>query len=63
MHYKIMSDNPSICIPKVDQNITKNFIYGVLNRHKFGEIKQVKNNTNNIKYFIFKLVLLYFSGI
>ena len=41
MHYKIMSDNPSICIPKVDQNITKNFIYSVLNRHKFGERKQI----------------------
>ncbi len=36
-----MSDNPSICIPKVDQNITKNFIYGVLNRHKFGEIRKI----------------------
>ena len=34
-------NNPSICIPKVDQNISKNFIYTVLNRYNFGEIKKI----------------------
>ena len=33
--------NPSICIPKVDRNITKNFIYNIFDRHNFGKIKKI----------------------
>ena len=40
MHYKIMSDNPSICIPKVEKHNKKLYIW-CLNRHKFGEIRQI----------------------
>ena len=40
MYYYQMS-NPSICIPKVDQNINKKFIHTVLNRYNFGEIKKI----------------------
>ncbi len=39
--YYYQMNNPSICIPKVDQNISKNFIYTVLNRYNFGEIKKI----------------------
>ena len=39
--YYYQMNNPSICIPKVDQNISKNFIYSVLNRYNFGEIKKI----------------------
>ena len=40
MFYYQMS-NPSICIPKVDQNINKKFIYDLFNRYNFGEIKKI----------------------
>ena len=40
MFYYQMS-NPSICIPKVDQNINKKFIYDIFNRYNFGEIKKI----------------------
>ena len=33
--------NPSICIPKVDRNISKKFIYNIFNRHLLGKIKQI----------------------
>ena len=33
--------NPSICIPKVDRNITKKFIHDVFNRHLLGKIKKI----------------------
>ena len=40
MFYYQMS-NPSICIPKVDQNINKKFIYDIFNRYNFGEIRKI----------------------
>ena len=33
--------NPSICIPKVNKNISKKFIYDTFNRHNFGEISKI----------------------
>ena len=33
--------NPSICIPKVDRNITKRFIRDVFDRHLLGKIKKI----------------------
>ena len=42
--------NPSICIPKVDRNITKKFIYDVFNRHLLGKIKKIDMIPNK-KYF------------
>ena len=33
--------NPSICIPKVDRNITKRFIHDVFTRHLLGKIKKI----------------------
>ncbi len=36
-----MTQQPSICIPKVDKNISKNFIYNVFNNLQFGNIKKI----------------------
>jgi hypothetical protein len=45
--------NPSICIPKVDRNITKKFIYDIFNRHLFGKIKQIDMIPNKKHYRVF----------
>jgi len=42
--------NPSICIPKVDRNITKRFIHDVFNRHLLGKIKKIDMIPNK-RYF------------
>ena len=42
--------NPSICIPKVDRNITKRFISDVFDRHLLGKIKKIDMIPNK-KYF------------
>ena len=42
--------NPSICIPKVDRNITKRFIHDVFTRHLLGKIKKIDMIPNK-KYF------------
>ena len=36
-----MNTNPSICIAKVDKNITKQFIFNVLNKHQLGNIRLI----------------------
>ena len=46
-------NNPSICIPKVDHNITKKFIYTVFNRYNFGEIKKIDMIKINKGYRVF----------
>jgi hypothetical protein len=33
--------NPSICLPKIDRTITKEFILSVFNRFNFGQIKRI----------------------
>jgi hypothetical protein len=33
--------NPSICIPKVDRNINKKFIYDIFNKYNFGKIRRI----------------------
>jgi hypothetical protein len=33
--------NPSICIPRVNKNITRKFICDIINKHNFGEIKKI----------------------
>ena len=44
-----MSNNITICIPKVRINISKNYIYTILNKYNFGKIQRVdlviKQNT------------------
>ena len=43
-------DGPIICIPKVDRNINKNFIYDIFERANFGKIKKIDLiNTNYTK--------------
>lgn len=55
---------PSICIPKVERNITKNFIYDIFNNLGFGKIKNIdvvkykKTNRNNN----FNRVFVHFSN-
>lgn len=36
-----MNTNPSICIAKVDRNITKQFIKNILNKHQLGQIRLI----------------------
>jgi hypothetical protein len=49
-----MTFQPSICIPKVHKNVTKNFIYDVFNNLQFGNIKKIDiiyyNNNRNFNY-------------
>ena len=45
--------NPSICIPKVDRNINKKFIYDIFNRHLLGKIKQIDMIPNKKHYRVF----------
>ncbi len=33
--------NPSICIPKVDRNINKKFIYSIFDKYNFGKLKKI----------------------
>jgi hypothetical protein len=46
--------SPSICIPRVDNSITKCQIYGVFNRYNFGPISRIDivNKNNNTRVFI-----------
>ena len=36
-----MTQQPSICIPKVSKDISKKFIYNVFNNLQFGSIKNI----------------------
>jgi predicted phosphatase len=46
--------NPSICIPKIDRTVTREFILSVFNRFSFGEIKRIDviNKNNDKRAFI-----------
>ncbi len=54
-----MQNKFSICIPRVEYNITKNKIYSVLNRYKFGKIKNVILIPNHKKKC--KVVYIYYN--
>ena len=36
-----MNNNPSICIPRIDKNISHKFIYNIINKHQLGEIQKI----------------------
>ena len=53
-----MSKNTCICIPKLDESVTKNFIYTVFEKYNIGNIKkihlvQLKNKNNKLGFIYF----------
>ena len=53
-----MNNTLSLCIPRVDNTITKQYIESVINKYKFGKIKKIKfiknrKKNNNIVYIYF----------